>query len=61
MEVPVTATFTLTPDQWHELRNRAGVYLMREGLGQELTLEQDVIVALCIAARDAEAERERVK
>lgn len=49
-----TVTITLTPAEWHDLRNRAGIYMMREGVGQELTLEQRVIVALSIAARDCD-------
>lgn len=58
-KITVTATFTLTQEQWHELRNAAGVYMMREGCGRELTLEQHVIMDLCVAARQLdEVDRE---
>ncbi len=54
----ITITLTLTPEQEHQLRNRAGVYSIKAGMGQTLTVEQDVILAIGVQLRDEETAAE---
>ena len=54
----ITITLTLTPEQEHLLRNRAGVYAIKSGMGQTLTVEQDVILAIGVQLRDEETAAE---